>query len=76
MRGQVAPQQGFVGGDVEQKGECFHVEARLQHLQSELVFEKPLRGVQPTKERTEENTSDLESNQGIFFYSNVNRSRH
>lgn len=33
VRGQVAPQQGFVGGDVEQKGESLHVEARLQDLQ-------------------------------------------
>ncbi len=29
MCGQVASQQGFVGRNVEQKGECFHVEARL-----------------------------------------------
>lgn len=33
VRGQVASQQGFVGGDVEQEGESFHVEARLQDLQ-------------------------------------------
>lgn len=35
MRCQVAPQQGFVGWDVEQEGKCFHIEAWLQHLQSE-----------------------------------------
>lgn len=33
MCGQVASQQGFAGGDVEQEGESFHVEARLQHLE-------------------------------------------
>lgn len=32
---QVASQQGFVGWDVEQEGKCFHIEARLQHLQGE-----------------------------------------
>lgn len=32
MRRQVASQQRFVGRDVEQEGERFHVEARLQHL--------------------------------------------
>lgn len=32
---QVASQQGFVGRNVEQEGERFHVEARLQHLQRE-----------------------------------------
>lgn len=32
--GQVASQQGFAGRDVEQKGERFHVEPRLQHLES------------------------------------------
>ena len=37
---QVASQQGFVGRNVEQKGECFHVEAGLQHLRSEQTFEE------------------------------------
>lgn len=31
---QVAPQQRLVGRDVEQEGERFHVEVRLQHLQT------------------------------------------
>lgn len=35
VRVQVAPQQRFAGGDVEQKGQSFHVEARLQDLQRE-----------------------------------------
>lgn len=34
MGGQVASQQGFVGRNVEQKGESFHIESRLQHLQN------------------------------------------
>lgn len=36
---QVASQQGFVGRNVEQKGERFHVEAGLQHLQTTRAFE-------------------------------------
>lgn len=36
---QVASQQGFVGRNVEQKGERFHVEAGLQHLQTTQVFD-------------------------------------
>lgn len=35
VRGQVAAQQRLVGGDVEQEGESFHVEPRLQHLHGE-----------------------------------------
>lgn len=41
--GQVASQQGFVGWNVEQKGERFHVEAGLQHLRSVKTFEKTSR---------------------------------
>lgn len=37
---QVASQQGFVGRDVEQEGECFHVKAGLQHLQGVQTFKK------------------------------------
>lgn len=33
VRGQVAPQQGFAGGDVKEKSQSFYVEARLQDLQ-------------------------------------------
>lgn len=33
MCGQVASQQGFAGRDVEQEGESFDVEPRLQHLE-------------------------------------------
>lgn len=32
MSRQVASQQGLAGWDVEQKGESFYIEARLQHL--------------------------------------------
>lgn len=32
--GQVASQQGFTGRNVEQEGERFHVESRLQHLRN------------------------------------------
>lgn len=37
---QVASQQGFIGRNVEQEGERFHVEARLQNLQSTKTWEE------------------------------------